>query len=135
MPRSISIHWNAPNLLFCKTKQENQGHLSNLIQNGTNKCPPASTARHFGRLLPRLRPLRSRQRREIQNRPPVSTMDTSRGFPTTVSLCHLFIPQMNNNQKLGLRRGPVDHRFNLPYSLKLVLGFGGKYVFVFKYFF
>ena len=33
---------------------------------------------------------------------------------------------MNNNTKLGLRTGPVDHSFNLPYSLELFLEFGEK---------
>ena len=33
---------------------------------------------------------------------------------------------MNNNQNLGLRRGPVGHSFNLPYSLELILDFSEK---------
>ena len=31
---------------------------------------------------------------------------------------------MNNNKKLGLRRAPVDHNFNLPCSLEMILTFG-----------
>ena len=36
---------------------------------------------------------------------------------------------MNNNKKLGLRRGPVDHGFNLPYSLKFSIDFLEKCIF------
>ena len=39
---------------------------------------------------------------------------------------------MNNNNKLGLRRGPVDHSFNLPYSLELIFDFLGKSCFLRK---
>ena len=35
-------------------------------------------------------------------------------------------PKMNNNKKLGLRRGPLDHSFNLPYSLEFIFDFWGK---------
>ena len=41
-------------------------------------------------------------------------------------------PPLHNRQidiKLGLRRGPMDHSFNLPYSLELMFDFLGKSLF------
>ena len=33
---------------------------------------------------------------------------------------------INNHSKQGLRRGPMDHSFNLPYSLELIFDFWEK---------
>ena len=53
-----------------------------------------------------------------------------------VSVRFLMVPPVPHRQigiKLGLRRGPVDHSFNLPYSLELVFGLLGKIQFFYFY--